>query len=64
MNKTKPDTLFDFYRSPMGKMVRRLLSRQLKKALPPLPGSAKDHWLTAGIGYARPYMNLISRSSG
>lgn len=64
MNKTKPDTLFDFYRSPMGKMVRRLLSRQLKKALPPLPGSAKDHWLTAGIGYARPYMNLISRSPG
>mgnify|MGYP001571189981 CR=1 FL=1 len=64
MDKAKPDTLFDFYRSPMGKVVRRLLSRQLQKALPPQPSSIKDDWLTAGVGYARPYMNLISRSPG
>lgn len=60
----KPDTLFDFYRTPMGKVVRQLLSRRLQSVLPVQPTSSHDSWLTAGIGYARPYMNLLSRSSG
>lgn len=64
MDKAKPDTLFDFYRSPIGRVVRRLLSRQLASILPPQPSSTKDAWMTAGIGYARPYMNLISRTHG
>lgn len=64
MDNLDENMLFQFYRSPLGKTVRRLVTRQLEKIYTPGATANHDTRVSAGIGYARPYMKLLSPHSG
>ena len=61
MDKKTANALAEFYASPMGKMVRRLILRRLASLYPPNPNLVGDMRISAGIGYARPYMPFLAR---
>ena len=61
MDKKNANALAEFYASPMGKMVRRLILRRLASLYPPNANLANDARISAGIGYARPYMPFLAR---
>ena len=61
MDKKTVNALAEFYASPMGKMVRRLILRRLASLYPPNANLANDARISAGIGYARPYMPFLAR---
>lgn len=61
MDKKNANALAEFYASPMGKMVRRLILRRLASLYPPNPNLASDTRISAGMGYARPYMPWLAR---
>ena len=66
MDKKTANALAEFYASPMGKMVRRLILRRLASLYPPQSSPASDARISAGpisagMGYARPYMPWLAR---
>ena len=61
MDKKTISALAEFYASPMGKTVRRLILRRLASLYPPNPNLASDARISAGMGYARPYMPWLAR---
>ena len=64
-HSTAQTTAFSrFYKAPMGRVVRHLVTRKLGLIMPGAQPPEGDQRLAVGIGYARPYLRFLDQRYG